>query len=125
MIKKLATLVIEMADGSCTLKAGEKGEISAEARELIRSTNDKPGQGVVRITALGESGVIKQRKYKSAIIPDLPPTPSIDGSGDGEKTEGDDADTIRALLKEKGVRVPPRISLENLIKLAQENGIEA
>lgn len=130
MIKKLAILVIEKADGSCTTKVGEKGDISAEARALIRAANDNPGHDNERITALGEAGVLKSRKWKGAAASAAPttlvPEPEPESTdGDEEETEGADADAIRALLKEKGVRVPPRISLDNLIKMAQEHGIEA
>lgn len=128
MIKKLAILVIEKADGSCTTKVGEKGDISAEARALIRAANDKPGHDIERITALGEAGVLKSRKWKGAAAPAAPVAPITDPEipeVDEEEPEGADADAIRALLKEKGVKVPPRISLDNLIKMAQEHGIEA
>lgn len=64
MIKKLAILAIEKADGTVELQAGEKGEIREFARDLIRSLNDNPGHDVAQVTALGSDGILKRRKWK-------------------------------------------------------------
>ena len=64
MIKKLAILAIEKADGTVELQAGEKGEIREFARDLIRSLNDNPGHDVAQVTALGSDGILKCRKWK-------------------------------------------------------------
>lgn len=118
-IKKLAVLVIEKSDGSISLSAGEKGDVSTAARDLIRETNDATGHDVARITALGMTGVLKQKKWKG----NLPASAPAGEAGD-EDAEGPDAEDIRAKLKEKGVKVPPRITIDNLIKLAIDNGVE-
>ena len=137
MIKKLAVLVIEKADGSQDVMVGEKGEIVPAAREMIRAENDVRTGDVVRITALGEAGVLKQRRWKLAASP----APTVDdveaeASTEGveaeagadeeaaEKAEGPDADEIREKLKAKGIKVPPRISVDNLVKMAIEAGVE-
>lgn len=64
MIKKLAVLVIEKADGTVDLQAGERGEIREFARELIRSLNDSPDHDVAQVTALDGGGILKRRKWK-------------------------------------------------------------
>ena len=127
MIKKLAVLVIEKADGTHTLSIGEKGPITAEARELIRAANDSGSREFERITALGEAGVLKHKRWKGNIPASAtaidPVDPPADDVGD-EDAEGPDAEDIRAKLKEKGIKVPPRITIDNLIKLAIDNGVE-
>lgn len=64
MIKKLAILAIEKADGTVELQAGEKGEIREFARDLIRSLNDNPGHDIAQVTALCLDGTLKRRKWK-------------------------------------------------------------
>lgn len=116
MFKKLAILVVEKADGSISLSAGEKGDVATMARDLIRETNDTPAHDVARITAIGEAGVLKQRKYKAN-------TPAAPVEVEDEELSAD-ADKIRAALKEKGIKVPPRISLDKLVEMALQNGVE-
>ena len=131
-IKKLAVLVVEKADGSISLSAGEKGDVFTAARDLIRETNDAESHDIARITALGMDGLLKQRKWKGNFpsVPSAEPVESVDSAnapaedaGD-EEADGPDAEDIRAKLKEKGVKVPPRITIDNLIKLAIDNGVE-
>ncbi|MBK9580286.1 MAG: hypothetical protein IPO40_24740 [Fibrobacteres bacterium] len=130
MIKKLAVLVIEKADGSISLSAGEKGKIAMDARDLIRETNDTPGHDVACITALSMTGVLKQKKWKGNLPTSAPAVEAADpvetpaGDAGDDDAEGPDAEDIRAKLKEKGVKVPPRITIDNLIKLAIDNGVE-
>jgi len=129
-IKKLAVLVIEKSDGSISLSAGEKGDVSTLARDLIRETNDSTGHDVACITALGMTGVLKQKKWKGNLpasapaVEDVDPVEAPAGDAGDEDAEGPDAEDIRAKLKEKGVKVPPRITIDNLIKLAIDNGVE-
>lgn len=126
-IKKLAVLVIEKSDGSISLSAGEKGDVSTLARDLIRKTNDTTGHDVACITALGMTGVLKQKKWKGNLPASAPAVEAVDpsaGDAGDEDAEGPDAEDIRAKLKEKGVKVPPRITIDNLIKLAIDNGVE-
>lgn len=126
-IKKLAVLVIEKSDGSISLSAGEKGDVSALARDLIRKTNDTTSHDVACITALGMTGVLKQKKWKGNLPAAAPAVEAVDPPADDagdEDAEGPDAEDIRAKLKEKGVKVPPRITIDNLIKLAIDNGVE-
>lgn len=66
MIQKPAVLLIEKADSLETI-AGEKGEVYAAARELIKTTNDAGNPDkLVRVLALGERGVLKSYKWKPA-----------------------------------------------------------
>ena len=113
MITKLAVLIIEKADGTLTLSAGEKGDVIFKAKDLIRKVNDSGDASYARVTALGEIGVLKQRRWKQ---------PGVVATED--LAEGADADELRAALKQKGVSVPPRISIENLINLAIKNGVK-
>ena len=115
MIEKLATLAIDKADGSLDLVAGEKGEIYQKARGLIRELNGKTSHDVLRIRAFFHGGVLKDYKFKANIVA---VTSSVEAS------EEPDADILREALKAKGVKVPPRISLEKLVELAVENGVE-
>jgi len=128
MIKKLAVLVIEKADGSVSTFVGEKGDIATQARNLIRETNDAPSHDIAAITALGSTGVLKQKRWKmnlpAVVAPVLVPVDTLAEELDDEDAEGPDAEEIRAKLKEKGVKVPPRITIDNLIKLAIDNGVE-
>lgn len=64
MIKKLAILAIEKADGTVELQAGEKGEIREFTRDLIRSLNDNPGHDIAQVTALSLDGTLKRRRWK-------------------------------------------------------------
>ena len=79
MIKKLAVLVIEKADGTVDLQSGEKGEIREFARELIRSLNDNPDHDVAQVTALDGGGILKRRKWKQN-FPAEPVAPSVPAS---------------------------------------------
>lgn len=130
MIKKLAVLVIEKADGAVEIRPGEKGEIYATAREEKRRLNGEASHNVVRLTAFGSDGIIIQAKWKSNLPASTPAVevvetvdPPADDAGDDD-AEGPDAEDIRAKLKEKGIKVPPRITIDNLIKLAIDNGVE-
>lgn len=131
-MNKIAVLVVIKKDGSTTLKAGEKGDIYTEARELIRSINDGPAHDVARVVALGEAGTLKSYKWKANTpaahaAPVAPTTVEAEEEpeeGDDEATASTDAKALRAALKAKGVAVPPRISDEKLIALAIEHGVE-
>lgn len=117
MLKKPAVLLVEYQDGRTETTAGEKAEIYGLARELCRTINDTENPDkVARVLAVGAAGVLKDKKWKTTV--------SEDPASDEEDGEAD-ASALRAALKEKGVRVPPRISLEKLVELAAENGIEA
>lgn len=115
MIKKIAILAIEKADGSVVLSAGEKGDIATQARELIRMANDSEDHDLVRVTAIGEMGVLKQRKWKRNVPDEIASQIDYDAV---------DTDEIRAKLKAKGVNVPGRLTNENLVKLAIASGVE-
>lgn len=117
MIAKLATLVVEKKDGSVETVAGEKGEIVTMAKDLIRAANDDPANDVYRITAFGSVGILKERRWKSA-----PVVVPVEESAPAEEIG---ATELRALLKAKGIAVPPRITLESMRKLAADSGIEA
>lgn len=130
MIQKLAVLVVEKADGSVVLTAGSKGDIIVEGKALIRSTNESSDHDIARITVLGQMGVIKERTWKGNAR-EVKPAPVVGGtpagSGEGDDDEGNqsaDVAAIREALKAKGVKVPPRINIENLLALAIEHGVE-
>jgi hypothetical protein len=113
MIKKLAVLVIEKAD-SIETRAGEKGDIYASARDLIRKTNDTGNpEKLVRVTALGPDGVLKKYGWKNGSAPVSAPTESVDD---------DEVKTIRTLLKDAGVRFSPNASIERLREQLAELG---
>ena len=116
MTAKLAALVVEKKDGSVETVAGEKGEIVAMAKEMIRAANDDPANDVYRITAFGSVGILKDRRWKSNAAEVV--------AAPAEEIEEIGATELREALKAKGVRVPPRISIESMRKLATENGIE-
>ena len=69
MLIKPAVLLIEKADSLETI-AGEKGEVYAAARELIRTTNDSGNPDkLVRVLAISERGVLKSYRWKPAPEP--------------------------------------------------------
>ena len=116
MIKKLAILAIEKADGTVELQAGEKGEIREFARDLIRSLNDADVHDVAQVTALGSDGILKRRKWKqnwpAEVAPvtisqvaeapapeapaDDPETPADLPAFDGDPDEEEDAPEVEA-----------------------------
>ena len=98
MIKKLAILAIEKADGTVELQAGEKGEIREFARDLIRSLNDNPGHDIAQVTALSLDGTLKRRKWKEnwpaevaapAVISQVVDTPAPEATADKPETPAD------------------------------------
>ena len=115
MIAKLAALVVEKKDGSVEAVAGEKGEIVAMAKEMIRAANDDPANDVYRITAFGSVGILKERRWKSA------PVAAVEDHAPSEEIG---ATELRALLKSKGIAVPPRITIESMRKMATDLGVE-
>lgn len=65
MIKKLAVLVIEKADGTIEFRAGEKGEIAELARSTEHALNDAGnGHDVFRLCAFGPAGLFRETKWK-------------------------------------------------------------
>ena len=136
MIKKLAVLVIEKADGAVEIRPGEKGDIYAAAREEKRRLNGEASHDVARLTAFGSDGIIIQAKWKSNIPAVEVAAPAVTESVEEipeeipEETEDDQTDAsadvaaIRAALKAKDIKVPPRISVDKLIEMAIAHGIE-
>lgn len=148
MIKKLAILAIEKADGTVELQAGEKGEIREFARDLIRSLNDNPGHDIAQVTALSLDGTLKRRKWKenwpaevvapvtiSQVVdnpePEAPADlPAFEGDPDEEEgapeveaSEEDEAKALRKKLRDAGVPYSPRSGLECLRGLVEKNGL--
>ena len=131
MIKKLAVLVIEKADGAVEIRPGEKGDIYAAAREEKRRLNGEASHDVARLTAFGSDGIIIQAKWKSNMPVEVA-APVVTESVEEipVETEDDQADAsadvaaIRAALKAKEVKVPPRISVDKLIEMAIAHGVE-
>lgn len=65
MIKKLAVLVIEKADGTMEFRAGEKGEIAELARSTEHALNDAGNKhDVFRLCAFGPAGLFRETKWK-------------------------------------------------------------
>ena len=132
MIKKLAVLVIEKADGAVEIRPGEKGDIYAAAREEKRRLNGEASHDVARLTAFGSDGIIIQAKWKSNTPAVEVAAPVVTESVEEipEETEDDQTDAsadvaaIRTALKAKDVKVPPRISVDKLIEMAIAHGVE-
>lgn len=132
MIKKLAVLVIEKADGAVEIRPGEKGDIYAAAREEKRRLNGEESHDVARLTAFGSDGIIIQAKWKSNMPTAEVAAPAATESVEEipEEIEDDQTDAsadvaaIRAALKAKDVKVPPRISVDKLIEMAIAHGVE-
>lgn len=129
MVQKLAVLVVEKSDGSVVMTHGSKGEIYQAARAMIRELNDSGAHDVARVTALGQVGVLKERTWKSNVPAVGVPAQEQDREGEHDDQEEIDSpadvQALRAALKAKGVKVPPRINADTLIELAIEHGIEA
>ncbi len=125
MIKKLAVLVVEKA-GSVETLAGEKGEIYAAAREMIREINDAGNpDGVLTVTALGSTGTLKRYRWKEAIHATESAAPSIVAPA-SEEEEGDDEDEakeLRAKLRGAKISYSPRSGLDLLRKLVADAGL--
>lgn len=132
MIKKLAVLVIEKADGAVEIRPGEKGDIYAAAREEKRRLNGEASHDVARLTAFGSDGIIIQAKWKSntPAVEVAAPAATESVEETPEEAEDDQTDAsadvaaIRAALKAKDVKVPPRISVDKLIEMAIAHGVE-
>lgn len=125
MIKKLAVIVVEKA-GSVETLAGEKGEIYAAAREMIREINDAGNpDGVLSVTALGSTGTLKRYRWKEAIHATESAAPSIVAPA-SEEEEGDDEDEakeLRAKLRGAKISYSPRSGLDLLRKLVADAGL--
>lgn len=134
MIKKLAVLVIEKADGAVEIRPGEKGELKDFAREEKRRLNGDESHDVARLTVLCLEGVSMQAKWKRNIPAEVV-APIVEVATESveeipEEAEDDQTDAsadvaaIRAALKAKDVKVPPRISVDKLIEMAIAHGVE-
>ena len=137
MIKKLAILAIEKADGTVELQAGEKGEIREFTRDLIRSLNDNPGHDIAQVTALSLDGTLKRRKWKEnwpaevvAIPADEPDDlPEFEGDPDSEDEAESAPDeeaekvALRKKLRDAGIQYSPRSGIDLLRKLVAEAGL--
>lgn len=126
MIQKLAVLVVEKADGTTIATPGEKGDITTKAKALIREINDSEAHDIYRVTALGTMGVLKEKRWKANTPTASAPVqaPSDEQDEAEEIDSPSDVQALREALKAKGVKVPPRISVDNLLALAVEHGVE-
>ena len=128
MIERLAVLAIDKADGSLELVPGEKGEIYQKTRAMIRELNAMPSHDVLRLRAFYQGGLLKGYKFKANIIAATKPDPVVEAPEpepeDAEVEASADAKAVREALKAKGVKVPPRIGIDALLKLAIDNGVE-
>lgn len=101
------------------------GTDKAKALETAKAEVNKPDviPGEYRVVQAIGAGIAWRRKVtKPAPLVEVV-TPSEQGDD-----EADDSDEltkrVRADLKAKGVKVPPRISVEKLLDLAVEHGVE-
>lgn len=105
-------------------KGMDKGAALAAAKS--ESTNPVDQVTEIRVVVAIGAGIAWRKR--------LVPTPSVvvtDADlaepAEEETTDTDPADVaeLRAALKAKGVKVPPRISADNLLALAVEHGVDA
>ncbi len=96
-----------------TLYTGvDKGEAIAAAK----AEADKPSEVhlEIRVVAAIGSGIAWRRSVRPQA-----PAPAAD-----DEDTSADAKALRDALKAKGVKVPPRIGIDALLKLAIDNGVE-
>lgn len=90
------------------------GTDKAQAIETAKAEAEKPHKEFAEyrvIQAIG-AGIAWRRTVKAS-------APVVD-----EEDTSADAKALREALKAKGVKVPPRIGIDALLKLAIENGVE-
>lgn len=119
---KLPCLTIRIdGDDLVVLYAGtDKAEALAIAKAEVNKPDAIPGEYRV-VQAVG-AGIAWRRKVTkpAPLVQVLEPVEIED-----EVDEADElAKRVRADLKAKGVKVPPRISVEKLLDLASEHGVE-
>lgn len=95
----------------------------SEALRVAKMEADKPHNAITEyrvLQAIG-SGIAWRRRATPA-----PPAPEpVEPEPvELESTDAADAKAVRDALKAKGVSVPPRISIDNLLKLAIDHGVE-
>lgn len=116
---KLPCLTIRIdGDDLVVLYAGtDKSEALAIAKAEVNKPDVIPGEYRV-VQAVG-AGIAWRRKVAA------PSKPVEVEQIDDEVDESDElAKRVRSDLKAKGVKVPPRISVEKLLDLASEHGVE-
>lgn len=135
MLEQPAVLLIEYADGTVETKAGNKGDIYTEARNLIEALcYENPG--VYQVLALDKRGVLKGKKFHdftpSPAAPAASVAPAADESADEpdtdaqESNEGDDeaeAKELRAKLRAAKIPYSPRSGIDLLRKMVADAGL--
>lgn len=134
MLEQPAVLLIEYADGTVETKAGNKGDIYTEARNLIESLcYENPG--VYQVLALDKRGVLKGKKFHdfTPSAASAPATESVDTSSDdqpegeqGDDAQGDDeaeAKELRAKLRAAKIPYSPRSGIDLLRKMVADAGL--
>lgn len=140
MLEQPAVLLIEYADGTVETKAGNKGDIYTEARNLIEALcHENPG--VYQVLALDKRGVLKGKKFHDFTPPAAPAAPaasapvteSVDDTSDdqpegeqGDDAQGDDeaeAKELRAKLRAAKIPYSPRSGIDLLRKMVADAGL--
>ena len=95
----------------------QKSLLQAQQLTQQYARQHQPKHDVLRLQAFYKGGLLKGYKFKDNIRAASDPV---------ESDESDDevAKRVRAELKDKGVPVPPRISIEKLLDLAIKHGVE-
>lgn len=109
---------VTMRIGGESVEILYSGLDKSEALRVAKMEADKPHSAITEyrvLQAIG-SGIAWRRRATPA-----PPAPE---PVEPESTDAADAKAVRDALKVKGVSVPPRISIDNLLKLAIEHGVE-
>lgn len=132
MLEQPAVLLIEYADGTVETKAGNKGDIYTEARNLIEALcYENPG--VYQVLALDKRGVLKGKKFHDFTPPaapaaSAPVTESVDDTSDDQTddAQGDDeaeAKELRAKLRAAKIPYSPRSGIDLLRKMVADAGL--
>lgn len=119
---KLPCLTIRIdGDDLVVLYAGTD---KAQALDIAKTEANKPHDSFAeyRVVQAVGAGIAWRRSVK----PD--PKPLVEAPEpepeDAEVEASADAKAVREALKAKGVKVPPRIGIDALLKLAIDNGVE-
>jgi hypothetical protein len=115
---KLPCLTIRIdGDDLVVLYAGTS---KAEALDIAKAEANKPHDSFAeyRVVQAVGAGIAWRRSVKPSSA--LVAAPELEEVDDDEP----DAKALREALKAKGVKVPPRIGIDALLKLAIDNGVE-
>ncbi len=92
-----------------------------EALRVAKSACNGPVDQLTEVRVLSAQSVAFRKRLVPAKA--LPDPEAVEPEEEASAPESVDAAELRALLKAKGVNVPPRIGDEKLIALAVEHGV--